>query len=180
MSDEPRRRMSEKKHQPRMPLGANLPDNWVVGEENGCLLIKVPSWSLKGNSRIVTMSRTTSNLFCDCPGFTWRGDCHHVRGLIWFCSRPYNARHHGIQATSIESYHAMCEELMAERELEVVELLKKEGPLQSRLIAQRLGRPINCVTRPVLDLRDAGILEWAGDVYDAQTDRKVMAWKVVD
>lgn len=172
-----------KRHQARMPEGANLPAEWVVYDEDGVLGIVVPSWSKKEGRRIVEMNKSTSNLFCDCPGFDFRGDCHHVRGLVWFCSRPARARgkcgRTGVQWTSVDSWHQFLDTVVGEREEEFLEVLEKEGPLQNRLVALKLGRPINSITGVCFKLRDAGIVECAGTVVDHLTGIEVFVWRSV-
>ena len=81
--------------------------------------------------------------------------------------------------TRNESYHLLTPKL-GQRQREVYELLCQLGPLSNRHIADILKRPINAVVPRVFELRQMGLVEEAGTVYDHGTARRVTAWRACD
>ena len=162
---------------PTMPIGANIPKEWTVASTLDGLKIIVPSWSMReeGATHIVFMDHQTRALRCDCLGFQYRGDCHHVRGLSWFCMQPLKRR--GVQKTSIASYHQLFTEGIGLKQIAVLELLQREGPLTDRQIEKALGWRISSVTGRRNELVDMGAVEAAGRVHDQGTNRQVFIWE---
>ena len=159
-----------------MPLNANIPGEWVAGWTDKSFTIAVPSWSKKGETYDVEMMLEDRSLRCDCLGFKFRGDCHHVRGLIWFCCRPEGRR--GVRTTSRMAFEEIKPELM-ERQGAVYAWLKDAGPRSDRAISDGMGIPINCVTPRRGELVEMGMVEFHGYGTDPNTNKKVMIWKAV-
>ena len=65
------------------------------------------------------------------------------------------------------------------RQLQVLQALKNElGMGTNRMIAKKLGWDINRVTGRVKELRSKGLVKYAGDFVDKETNRTVNLWKV--
>lgn len=153
-----------------LPLGADLSQLHARTTLYG-LEIVVPSRSVTGAIYRVQVGEDRS-LRCSCPGFVHRGDCHHVRSLVFLASK--SARVRGVQDTQIESYRALSDK--AERQSKVLEWLTDAGPASNRDIAIGLGWPINTVTPRVHELREMGLVKDAGRKWDPDTLRNVRVW----
>ena len=161
----------------QMPSDANIPFEWQVGNEAGRMIIVVPSWSqTEKTSYAVFMDKKTRELKCECKGFQVRGDCHHVRGLAWFCKMP---RRKGVQKTSLEAYRNLTKEMIGERQGAVLKAIEMLGPISDKQIGIVLGWPINCITNRRGELEDMGIIECSGEQLDEKTQRNEMTWSVV-
>lgn len=160
-----------------MPIGANIPKEWVTGADLHGIKIVVPSWSMReeGAAHMIVMDHGTRELRCDCKGFQYRQDCHHVRGLIWFCFQP--AKRRGVQRTSVLSYHQLLDEGLGAKQIAVLELLQQQGPMTDRQIEKALGWRISSVTGRRNELVDMGAAEIAGRTFDQETNRNVFLWE---
>jgi len=162
----------------QMPLDANIPYEWQVGNEANVQVIVVPSWSqTEKTSYAVFMDKKTRELKCECKGFQVRGDCHHVRGLKWFCSHPI-FRGKGPSKTQLESFHALTKESLAESQNIVLKAIEIIGPASDRELATVLGWPINREVPRRSEIEDMGLIRCAGEKLDTQTNRSVMVWSV--
>ena len=64
------------------------------------------------------------------------------------------------------------------RQLQVLQALKNElGMGTNRMIAKKLGWDINRVTGRFKELRSKGLVKYAGDFIDKETNRTVNLWK---
>ena len=64
------------------------------------------------------------------------------------------------------------------RQLQVLQILRQElGFGTNRMIAKALSWDINRVTGRVTELREKGLIEYAGDYHDSETNRTVNLWK---
>ena len=161
----------------QMPPDANIPDKWV-DEVDGKMLIIVPSWKAEGGTYVVEMDKQTREVRCSCPGFRFRNDCHHVRYLMGFCSKPVHPHKIGVQQTSLEAYKQAKAKLNDHQAI-VWATIDAHGPLSNKQIATMLGWPINSVTPRVLELRAMEQVKFAGVRVDAKTNRREMLWSVV-
>ena len=161
----------------QMPSDANIPYEWQVGSERDNLIIVVPSWSqTEKTSYAVFMDKKTRELKCECKGFQVRGDCHHIRGLAWFCKKP---RGKGVQRTSIEAYRALTKEALGERQKLVFKALEMMGRASDKELSFALGWPINTITPRRGELEEMGLIECVGEQLDLNTERHEMTWSVV-
>jgi len=161
----------------QMPPDANIPYEWQVGSERNQLAIVVPSWSqVDKTSYVVFMDKETRELKCECKGFQMRGDCHHVRGLSWFCRKP---RGRGVQRTSLDAYRALTKEALGERQKFVFKALETMGRASDKELSFALGWPINTITPRRGELEEMGLIECSGEQLDEKTERHEMIWSVV-
>jgi len=82
-----------------------------------------------------------------------------------------------IQVTSLESFMEILPEL-GELQGIVYNAIKTYPGLSNREIANVIGKPINCVTPRVKELRNMGLVVNIGIKFDEYTNRNVMIWKV--
>ena len=161
-----------------MPQDANIPYEWQVGTERDKLIIIVPSWSqVEKTSYAVFMDKKTRELKCECKGFQIRGDCHHIRGLRWFCKMPRTR--HRVQDTSLEAFRNLTKEMIGERQEAVLKAIEMLGPISDKQIATVLGWPINTITPRRGEIEDMGLIECSGEQLDEKTQRHEMTWSVV-
>tara|TARA_R110000824_G_scaffold143135_4_gene310608 strand:+ start:1035 stop:1298 length:264 start_codon:yes stop_codon:yes gene_type:complete len=80
---------------------------------------------------------------------------------------------------STESYKKLfIDNEITLRQLQVLQALKNElGMGTNRMIAKKLGWDINRVTGRVKELRSKGLVKYAGDFIDKETNRTVNLWK---
>jgi DNA-binding MarR family transcriptional regulator len=80
---------------------------------------------------------------------------------------------------SINSYKQLVEDNgLTRRQVQVLQALKNElGMGTNRMIAKKLGWDINRVTGRVKELRSKGLVKYAGDFIDKETNRTVNLWK---
>jgi len=80
---------------------------------------------------------------------------------------------------SIESYEKLVKDnSISLRQLQVLKVLKDELSFgTNRMIAKALGWDINRVTGRVTELREKGLVVYAGDYHDKETNRTVNLWK---
>lgn len=162
----------------QMPPDANIPYEWQVGTERNQLAIVVPSWSQSDKtSYLILMDKNTRELRCECKGFQARGDCHHIRGLAWFCKMP--RRRKGIQYTSLEAYQALTKEALGQRQRLVFKALGMMGGASDKELSFALGWPINTITPRRGELEEMGLIECSGEQLDEKTERHEMIWSVV-
>ena len=161
----------------QMPLDANIPYEWQVGSDGKRLIIVVPSWSqVEKTSYAVFMDKQTRELQCECKGFQMRHDCHHVRGLSWFCKMPRKRK--GVQPTSLEAYRLLTREMLGERQRLVFKALEVMGMASDKELAFALGWPINTITPRRGELEDMGLIDYAGEQFDVKTQRHEIVWSV--
>ena len=82
-----------------------------------------------------------------------------------------------IQNTSLESFMQLLPEL-GELQETVYNCIKSHPGLCNREIGVLIGKPINCVTPRVKELRNMGLVVNIGIKFDEYTNRNVMIWKV--
>ena len=163
-----------------MPPDANIPYEWQIASEADRILMVVPSWSRKDKlSYLVIIDKETRKMSCECKGFQFTGDCHHIRGAKWFCSQP-NFRRGGSQKTSLEAYFAFTNEMLGERQRIVLRAIQELGPVSDKQIAFVLGWPINTVTPRRGELVDMGLVVSSGDQMDLKTNRRELVWNPVE
>jgi len=161
----------------QMPPDANIPYEWQVGSENGKLAIVVPSWSqVDKTSYLILMDKKSRELQCECKGFQMRHDCHHVRGLSWFCKMP--RKRHRVQDTSLEAYRLLTKETLGERQRLVLKALEILGKASDKELAFALGWPINTITPRRGELEEMGLVDYAGEQFDSKTQRHEIVWSV--
>ena len=153
-----------------LPIGADLSQLHARTTLYG-LEIVVPSRTVTGAIYTVQVTEDRS-LRCNCPGFLHRGDRHHVRSLVFLASKT--AKKHGPQDTQVESFHALGDR--ADRQREVLEWLKDNGPACNREIAAGLSWPVNRVTPRIYELRELELVKDAGRKWDSDTARNVHVW----
>ena len=80
---------------------------------------------------------------------------------------------------SIDSYKELVKDNgLTRRQIQVLQILKDEiGMGTNRMIAKKLGWDINRVTGRVKELRSKGLIKYAGDFIDKETNRTVNLWK---
>tara|TARA_R100001244_G_scaffold116164_1_gene86180 strand:+ start:728 stop:994 length:267 start_codon:yes stop_codon:yes gene_type:complete len=80
---------------------------------------------------------------------------------------------------SIESYEKLVKDnSISLRQLQVLKVLKDELSFgTNRMIAKALGWDINRVTGRITELREKGLVIYAGDYKDKETNRTVNLWK---
>ena len=80
---------------------------------------------------------------------------------------------------SIESYEKLFKNNeITQRQLQVLQVLRQDlGFGTNRMIAKALGWDINRVTGRVTELREKGLVVYAGDYLDKETNRTVNLWK---
>jgi len=162
-----------------LPMKANVPKEWITGNNLAITQIAVPSWSQDKVKYTITMDNSTRVLSCECLGFKYKGVCHHVRGLLWFCYKSRKAKRRGAQSTSAESYYKFSKTELGQRQRQVFDCLKMTGPLSNREIAKRVGLPINSITGRTKELRDMGAVTDNGTIFDAITNRNVLTWTAI-
>lgn len=82
-----------------------------------------------------------------------------------------------IQPTSILAYNDIKPKLTAKQD-EVFTFLFRVGyPMTNKEIGKAIGRPVNEICPRILELRDAGYVEFAEFKY---TPKKSMAWQVAN
>tara|TARA_R110002110_G_scaffold166550_1_gene367158 strand:+ start:317 stop:577 length:261 start_codon:yes stop_codon:yes gene_type:complete len=80
---------------------------------------------------------------------------------------------------SVESYKKLfIDNEITLRQLQVLQILRSDlGFGTNRMIAKALGWDINRVTGRVTELRNKGLVGYAGDFLDKETNRTVNLWK---
>ena len=159
-----------------MPSHANPPHEWQVGSDNGQLLIVMPSRSqIDKTGRLVMMDKETRQLKCECEGFRYRGDCWHVRALVWVVAGP-RKRKKGVQPTSLEAFMSIRDELGPKQQI-VLKALEIVGHASNKELVTLVGWPINCITPRILELREMGLVEYDSERIDPLTGRSEMVWR---
>ena len=83
-----------------------------------------------------------------------------------------------INDKSTASYKQLFDDgVISKRQAQVLAVLMDLGQATNRMIAKKLGWDINRVTGRVSELREKGLVEYAGDYYDSATERTVNLWK---
>ena len=80
---------------------------------------------------------------------------------------------------SVESYKQLFDDnVISKRQAQVLKVLSVDlKQATNRMIAKHLDWVINRVTGRVSELREKGLVEYAGDYYDQATERTVNLWK---
>lgn len=80
---------------------------------------------------------------------------------------------------SVESYKQLFDDnIISKRQAQVLKVLSVDlKQATNRMIAKHLDWDINRVTGRVSELREKGLVEYAGDYYDQATERTVNLWK---
>ena len=79
---------------------------------------------------------------------------------------------------SITSYRDL-KDILSVRQAEVLQVIQHLGPSTNRMIARYVDLDINRVTGRVKELREKGLVVYAGDYFDKETARTVNLWKTV-
>lgn len=170
-----------------LPPNANIPKEWIKHADLD--IVVVPSWSRSGfdSTHEITIRMRDRKMFCDdfCPGFLHRGECHHVRGLIWFTSKPMRRRARttsgGVADTSRMAFHSMGEQERSMCRRRVYETLRALGPMTNRQIARVLGWEINRVTGRTNELvNEFGMAAQCGYASDPQTGHPGKLWMALE
>lgn len=161
-----------------LPVNANIPKEWIVREDGFTQTIVFPSWSKAGGSYEITLHKFSRELECHCKGFGFRKVCHHVKGLRWATTKPAKKRKKGVSDTSKEAYLSFSEEMLGTRQLAVFSKLRDDGPLSIREIAEGLKVPEHCVTGRLMEVREMGVVDCAGEKIDEVTGYRVKVWGV--
>ena len=162
----------------QMPPNANVPYEWQVGSDNGKLAIVVPSWGQSDKtSYLILMDKDSRELKCECKGFEMHHDCHHVRGLIWFCAGPRHKKK-GMQPSSLDAWKSIQADLGLKQKT-VFKALQEIGEASNKQISRLLGWPINTITPRVLELRKMGLVDFSREQVDLKTNRTEIVWRAV-
>lgn len=85
---------------------------------------------------------------------------------------------YSVQQTSLDAYHSLIEvEALGTKQQEVLQAIQREGPLPNRLLAERLGWPVNTVTPRVLELREMGLIKFSHKETPPGCTRSAIYWK---
>lgn len=147
------------------------------------MVVVVPSWGTgrgSPDSYEVTVDRETRMMVCGCDGFRFRAQCHHLRYLVGFTTKPQSPRPApvpGVADTSLAAYRDMTEEDLGINQQAVLDVLRRHGPLSNRQIAGLLQWSINRVTPRCLELRQGGMVEDAGYSVDPLSGKSVHLWR---
>lgn len=159
-----------------LPEGANIPPRWIIEENAAEIKVEVPSSSVPGKTYTILILKETRQMFCNCMGFFYAHKCRHIPYLIGFVSKK--AKKKGMQDTQFDSYHKFTEAELNGKELAVYVILKNRTNATDREIAKALGWSINRETGRRNKLVEKGMVEESGKVWDEETKRTVIVWKV--
>jgi hypothetical protein len=162
-----------------LPPIANIPNEWVAKEDGFTKQIVCPSWSRKGGKYLLTLDKFTRELSCECPGFKYRGTCHHLKVIKFASVKVAKHRKDGVAETSVESLLSFSPEQLGEKQLAVYLELLRHGPKSIREIAEHLNWPEHCVTGRLMELREMEVVGKAGETFDQVTQRRVKLWGVM-
>jgi len=81
-----------------------------------------------------------------------------------------------LQATTLESWIKIQPEI-GRRQKQILDVLSIK-PMSNREISKFTTLPINSITPRVHELRKKGLVKACGEVFDGQTKRNVIVWKV--
>ena len=162
-----------------LPPTANIPKEWIVSQDGFTKQIVCPSWSRKGGTYLLTLDKFTRELTCECPGFKYRGECHHLKVIKFASVKVARKRKDGVTDTSVESLLSFSPDQLAEKQLPVYRFICENGPVSIREIAEGLNWPEHCVTGRLMELREMEVVGKVGETYDEVTQRRVKLWGVV-
>lgn len=163
-----------------LPVGANIPQEWVKADNAAELDIVVPSWGTGDkDSYIVRMLKEDRSLHCECKGYRYHGKCHHLPYLIGFTTKPH--RPQGVQDMSIKSYHELLEEgAIGEGQRVVWEYLARNADQTDREVARGLGFQDPNATRPRRnELMHLGVVVEAGKRKCSVSGKTASVWRAV-
>ena len=163
-----------------LPEEANIPNQWKLAEDEDHATIVFPSWSQENGTYVSILDKQTRELSCECLGYQFNKVCHHVRGIKWATCKPHKKRGKtGVTGTSIASIRSFSPEQLATNQLAVFDTLCKHGPLSIREISEALRWPEHCVTGRLMEVREMGAVDCAGEKIDQVTGKRVKVWSVV-
>ena len=84
----------------------------------------------------------------------------------------------GVQVTSLEAWECL-QPTLGKLQRMVYNIIKVYPGLCNREISEIMGKPINCVTPRVKELRDHGLVFCSGYKIDPLTGKRVMTWKTI-
>lgn len=157
-----------------LPETAVIPSDWIVQKD---LFEKetILRCSASKKAPNVHLNMDTRMLSCDCKSFKKVGSCGHIIELIArTTSQPEVPTD-----TKVASYYKFTGDEISDRQLAVLNCLKRHGPACNRLIAKRLRRPVNTVTGRCFELRSMRLVTELGRSYDFRTKRFVIVWQAV-
>jgi hypothetical protein len=149
----------EKKPVFHLPIGANIPKVWAVHYDQDRIVVVIPSKSVTGRFYNVTMDRKTRILTCECPGFKYKGMCHHISGLIrlaYFASKAKTVPNTVLDATMFdgETFDADLDAKRLNRQLNLVFQLICDGNWHTLAdISDTIGEPQASISARLRDLR---------------------------
>jgi hypothetical protein len=157
-----------------LPEKAVIPSDWDVQKD---LFEKGMIIHLRGKKRAPTihLDLDTRNLSCGCKSFKKNGSCLHLLDLI----SKSTALPEAPTDTKIASYYKFTGNEISDRQLAVLNCLKKHGPACNRMIAKRMRKPVNCITGRCFELRAMRLVRELGRSYDFRTKRWVEIWQAV-
>lgn len=161
-----------------LPPTANIPREWVAKEDGFTEQIVCPSWSRKGGKYLLTLDKFTRELTCECPGFKYRGTCHHLKVIKFASVKVAKKRKDGVADTSVESLLSFSPDQLGEKQLAVYQYILNHGPMSIREIAEGLTWPEHCITGRLMELREMEVVAQDGEEYDQLTQRRVKLWGV--
>lgn len=85
-------------------------------------------------------------------------------------------KHKRVQDTSKEAFYAL--DNLGARQFQVYGILKQNGAMCNRQIAEALEIPINQITPRTNELVEAGAVEQAYKEIDEITNRRVIYWRI--
>lgn len=158
-----------------LPSGANLAGlDYETGY--GETIVKVPSRSVEGLFYQVRIDNNAGGVMsCDCPGFHYRGECHHIRALLFMVHKREKHKGGGMD-TRLRAYYDLLHDpkRLHESQWRVYDYLLRCGPADFGGIAAGLGLPDRAhVTGRVDELRRLQMVEDGGKVG------RVHVWRAI-
>jgi hypothetical protein len=158
----------------RLPESARIPSDWITQEDLFGKESIIQPKSGKNQPK-VHVDLATRVLSCTCKVFKRIGGCGHIISLIAQTSPMPEPP----TDTKKASYYKFTGDEISDRQLAVLNCLKKYGPQSNRMIGKRLHRPINTITGRVWELRSMQLVTELGKSYDFKTARYVLVWQAV-
>ncbi len=158
----------------RLPEKARIPCDWSVQKDLFGAGLRIQKSDSKRAPNI-HLDNTTRQLVCECNTFKKGGSCRHILELIARSSPMPEAP----ADTKVASYYKFTGDEISDRQLAVLNCLKKHGPQSNRMIAKRLRRPVNTITGRCFELREMLLVRELGRSYDFKTKRYVIIWQAI-
>lgn len=173
-----------------LPQNANIPKEWIRRSDLEKMVVVVPSWGgSDAPTHEVTIRLSDRKMFCDelCKGFVYHGHCHHVRGVIWFSTKPRRPRKQGnggngggVADTSLAAYNSMTDQELSPKRRRIYDALRALGPMTNRQLSKVLNWEINRVTGRVNELvNDFALVAKCAVVDDPETGHPNTVWMAV-